>query len=83
VRRLTLALLLALAACNRGPADVTLDADAELRNATRAKIDADIAAAEAATRAPMPRIVPRVPQPQSQPQPRSPADEAPARNDRG
>ena len=55
----TAALLLALAACHRHEAaGVTLDADEDARNATSAKIDADLAAADAAARAPMPRLAP-------------------------
>ncbi len=50
-----LALLLVLAACHRGNvADVTLDADRAAENATAAKTLGDIAAAEEASRTPLP-----------------------------
>jgi hypothetical protein len=57
IRRLSLGLLLVLAACNRsGVADVTLDADAAQRNATAAKTLDDLAAATAASRGPAPVV---------------------------
>ena len=55
-----LALLLLLAACHRGNvADVTLDADRAAENATAAKTLADIAAAEEASRTPLPNRIRR------------------------
>jgi len=57
MRRLTLILLVGLAACNRhGVADVTLDADAAQRNATQAKTLGDLAAADAASQGPVPIV---------------------------
>jgi hypothetical protein len=57
MRPLALGLLLTLAACNRhGAADVTLDADATARNATAAKTETDLAAADAASRGPAPVV---------------------------
>ena len=57
MRRLALLLLLGLAGCNRhGVADVTLDADAAQRNATAAKTQADLAAADAAAQGPAPIV---------------------------
>lgn len=57
IRYPMLGLLLALAACNRhGAADVTLDAEAAQRNETVAKTDADLAAADAASRGPAPVV---------------------------
>lgn len=58
LRCAALLLPLALAACHRGKvADVTLDADAAAENVTAEKTLADIAAAEAASRRPLPRAV--------------------------
>ncbi|UAK24128.1 hypothetical protein [Sphingomonas nostoxanthinifaciens] len=50
------AMLLALGACHRQTADVTLDADADARNVTAQRTLGDIAAADAAARAPMPAV---------------------------
>jgi hypothetical protein len=53
--RAALAFLLLLSACHKGKvADVTLDADRAAENATAAKTLADIAAAEEASRTPLP-----------------------------
>lgn len=54
-RALALLPVLLLAACHRGDvADVTLDADRAAENATAAKTVADLAAAEAESREPLP-----------------------------
>lgn len=56
-RRLALALVLGLSACNRhGVADVTLDAAAAQRNATSAKTLADLQAAADASQGPAPVV---------------------------
>jgi len=66
-----LAFLLLLGACHKGKvADVTLDADRAAENATAAKTLADIAAADEASRMPLP--------PRSRP---AAATEAPADSD--
>jgi hypothetical protein len=59
VKRLfVLAAALGLVACHRqGAADVTLDADADARNATAAKTLADLAAADAAVKEPAPEAL--------------------------
>lgn len=57
MRYLAFLVLLGLAACNRhGVADVTLDADAAQRNTTSGKTLEDLAAADAASRGPVPEV---------------------------
>jgi hypothetical protein len=57
MRYLAFLVLLGLAACNRhGVADVTLDADAAQRNTTSDKTLEDLAAADAASRGPVPKV---------------------------
>lgn len=77
-------LLLALPGCNRhSAADVTLDADAAQRNTTAAKTLSDLAAADAASRQPLPATRAAVPteaapKPQAAPAPEEESDETPA-----
>jgi hypothetical protein len=87
VRRIVPALLLMLAGCGGdGGADVTLDADADLRNATAAKTRGDLAAAVEASRgaAPVyplpepPATRERVERPRPAPVEAPPAEEPPA-----
>ena len=85
IRSLALgALLLALAACNRhSAADVTLDADAAQRNATTIKTEADLAAADAASRGPAPvvRDIAPTESPAARSSPAPDADETSAADD--